>query len=207
MKKITKLIVLLIIILLLSVSCSKTNLISTWKNQEYTGGYLDSVLLVMVSPDKEDRRIFEGVFEKEFKKHDVQAVSSASVFPTEKEIDKDMVKAEAAERDMTAVFVMYLLSVGEKVIYRPSPTGPSMGTMATTMHGYDFHTIQSFVYDPGYQRRKRYVKLESKLYEADTEKLIWSATSETIEPKSTKDVIDHLSKKIMENLKLEQLIR
>ena len=77
---------------------------------------------------------------------------------------------------------MYLLSVGEKVIYRPSPTGPSMGTMATTMHGYDFHTIQTFVYDPGYQRRKKYVKLESKLFEADTEKLIWSATSETIEP-------------------------
>ena len=207
MKRLSKLLALSIIFLLVSVSCSKTNLISTWKNRDYEGGYLNSVLLIMVSTDKANRRIFEDVFVRKFKKYDVKAVASTSVFPTEKAIDKDMIRTEAAEQGMDAVFVMYLLSVGEKAIYRPSPTGPSIGSPASSMHGYDFQDIQNYAYDPGYHRRKKFVKFESKLYEIATDKLIWSATSETIEPKSTKDVINHLSKKVMKNLKEHQLIR
>ena len=73
----------------------------------------------MVSADKENQKIFEDVFVREFKKHGVEAVSSTSVFPTEKEIDREMVKSEAAERGMKAVFCDVPF-IGGRKSYLPS---------------------------------------------------------------------------------------
>ena len=78
MKKLPRLIAFSIIILWVSVSCSKTNLISTWKNSNFEDGYLGSVLLVMLSTDKDTRQIFEDVFVREFKIYGVKTVPSAS---------------------------------------------------------------------------------------------------------------------------------
>jgi hypothetical protein len=182
-------------------------LITTWKNSEYAGGYLEGIFLVMLSDNTENRKAFENVFVKAFEKNGVNAVSSLSVIPVGEEKNEDTVKAEASKLGMNAIFVTNLISVGERAIYRPSPTGPSRGSPGISMFSYDYQNIYDYAYDPGYYKRQKYVKLESKLYETATEKLIWSVSSETIEPQSINDVIVKLSKAVMKNLKENQLIK
>lgn len=207
MKNLQKSLGLCFALLFVLVACSRTNLMTTWKNSEYEGGYLEKVFLVMLSDNTENRKIFEGVFAKAFEKNGVNAVSSLSVIPAGEEKNKDTVKAEASKLGMNAIFVTNLISVGERVVYRPSPTGPSRASPGISMFSYDYQNIYDYAYDSGYYRRQKYLKLDSKLYETATEKLIWSVSSETIEPKSINDVIAKLSKAVMKNLKENQLIK
>jgi hypothetical protein len=182
-------------------------MVSAWKDRTYDRGYLESVLLVMVSDNMENRKLFENVFEKAFKRHGVNAVSTMTVIPKDKELDEDIILAEATRREMGSIFVTDLISAGEKAVYRPSPTGPSRSSPGISMFSYDYQQIYSYAYDPGYQKRKKFVKLESRLYETATEKLIWSFSSETIDAGSVNEVIQSLSKAVMKNLKRNALIK
>jgi hypothetical protein len=195
----------LALMLVVSASCSKTNLVSSWKDAAY-GGYLESVLLVMVSDNVDNRRVFEETFVEAFTSSGVEAVSSLSVIPDGNDIDDAVIIKEASTRGMKAIYVSNLVSVGDKVIYRPSPTAHSSGAPGLTLFSYDYQHLQDYANQAGYYRHRKYVKLESKIYETATEKVIWSMSSETIEPQSVNKAIQSLSRAVMKNLKRHGLI-
>ena len=62
------------------------------------------------------------------------------------------------------------------------------------------------VYSPGYTTTQTVVLLETNLYKSDTLELIWSMSSDTFDSKSTTQVIESVSKKVLETLKKDKLI-
>jgi len=207
MKRFAKLFGLLTLMLLVSASCSKTNLVSSWKDTAYGGGYLESILLVMVTDNVDNRRVFEETFVKAFTGRGVEAVSSLSVIPDGNNIDDAVIIKEASTRGMKAICVSNLVSVGDKVIYRHSPTAHSSGTPGLSLFSYDYQHLQDYANHTGYHERRKYVKLESRIYETATEKVIWSMSSETIDPQSVNKAIQSLSRAVMKNLKRHGLIK
>ena len=72
---------------------------------------------------------------------------------------------------------------------------------------YDYYAyVGGYVYEPGYYTKHKRVKLETNLYDAKTEQLVWSMQSETMNPNSDKDLIDAKIKAVIKRLKEQKLI-
>ena len=53
----------------------------------------------------------------------------------------------------------------------------------------------------------KYVSLESNLYDINTEKLIWLASSETVDPEPVNEIVESLCKEVMKSLRKNGLIQ
>jgi len=191
----------LIIGLFFLSSCGGTKLSNPWINSAYEGRYLKSVLVVAISDQLEKKRL-EGAFAKHFQEHGVNAVSLAST-TGKKELTSADVRAEAAARDMDAIFTIKLISVSEKEImerYAPPPE-------ISPDWSYSFPIYKAQPPPVEYRFAEKDIVAESSLYDTATGNLMWRVRSETIKPGSTAKVVDAASKMIMKNIKAGRLIR
>ena len=191
------------LLLFFIASCSTTKLTSTQVDSTNKGGYINSVMIAGVSNDLERRKMFEAEFVRQFKSHGVKAVSSNAVIGPDKEINKDSIKGEAVKLGIETIFVTHLISVEEKTVSRPTRTQHYLGRPFGTY----YHNSKERANSPEIELKRKNVKLESRLFEVSTEKMIWSTTSETFESKSAKDVIDSLSQAVIKNLRDNKFVR
>ena len=187
-------------------SCGGTNLSYVWKEPRYGGGYLTSVMVVGVSKEVDRRRVFEEVFVREFEKRGIKAVASMKVLGPDTRLTRDTVKAEAARLGVDAVLATRLISAGNEEIDRP----PSISTMPSAQYGnvdlyfYAFDAQSAY---PGALGKHYVVRLETSVFDTDTEKLIWTASSQTVEPESIREIIESLCKNVMDRLREDKLLR
>ena len=171
-------------------SCATTELTKVWNDNTYTGGPIESVMVVGVSKKAENRKLFEQYFTQQFNANGLKSVSSAAIIPGDNDPDKDKIKGTAQQQGMQTVLVTHLVSVEEEKTDHPATF------TATPDHHLVFGTYYTgtyrYEYRPGYTEQNTKVQLESNLYETKTEKLIWSATSESINPGSVNEVIEGL---------------
>jgi hypothetical protein len=57
------------------------------------------------------------------------------------------------------------------------------------------------VYDPGYLLMDRVIRIESTVYSLTTEKLVWSALSETTDPNSSQKIIDDVVRLVIQRMR------
>jgi hypothetical protein len=193
-------------IFLLLLSCSPTELKSTWKDKDYTGGNFKTIMIVGVSENLKNRKLFEDTFVKRLKSIGVEAVASYTITPPSKKLDKETIKAAAQKTRVEAVLVTHLVGVEKKDVYVPPISHPAPYGRHYQFDNY-LRSVVDYVHEPGYYTQQEYVKLESNLFETGTEKMIWSTTSETIEPRSLGEVIDSLCKAVIKSLRDHHLIR
>lgn len=185
------------------LSCASSRITSSWKDENYSGGPIDRVLVMGISDETHNRRIFEDVFVKEFNAAGVEALASYSIFPGGREIEAAEIKAAARERNIDKVLMTHLVGVEKKEVYHPPVSTPAY---AYTYGNY-YHRIYHYTHQPGYTTQHEYVKLETGLYDADTEKLIWSAATETLDPENLAKAVAGLSAVIFKNLRESGLLQ
>ena len=191
------------VLLLLLFSCTTTKLKSVWKDSAYDG-YINSIMVVALAERYEIRRFFEKEFVKQFKALGVEAIASVDAIPEEKEVNADIIIAEALKRGTEMIMVTHLVSFDDKSV-------DSSASSASIFHTY-YRNVSIYVLNPGYYaqgiQRTQGVTLTTKLYETKTEKLVWSATSKTLEPDlSEYNIVKSLSKVIIKSLYDTTLLR
>lgn len=200
--------VLSIIFLFLLTSCTTTTELTYVRtDSSYNGGFLNSVMVVGVSENLARRKMFENAFVKQFEKSGVKAVSGAAAISPAGTLDKDIIKAEAYKLGIQAIFITHLVGIKrEKVQRRPSTSASPPPSSYGEIDMYSYAAYDNTQY-PGKDSEKRNIRLQNEIYELETEMLLWSASSETIDPKYVSDVIDSLSKVVMKNLRENKLIK
>ena len=104
------------------------------------------------------------------------------------------------------ILVTHLIGVEDKEVYHP-PT-----TQAVPVRGYHdsfnsyYPRVYAYVHEPGYYTKHKNVNLETNLYETQTDKLVWSVTSETLDPESVNKIIESLSKVVIKSLQKNNLL-
>jgi hypothetical protein len=181
-------------------------LTSTWKDKDYAGGNFKSIMIVGAAEKLTSRITFEDAFVKQFTSIGMDAFSSFPITSPNKAVDKNTIKAAAKKQGVAAVLVTHLIRVEKKDVYVPPISHPVPYGSRYQFENY-YRSVIDYVHVPGYTTQQEYVTLESNLFETRTEKMIWSATSETFEPKSLKEVIDSLSKVVIKSLREYQLIK
>ena len=197
---------LLGVALIVVTSCGGTNLSYVWKDPRYGGGYLTSVMVVGVSEDLARRRLFEDVFVREFEKRGIKVVASIKVLGPDTRLTRDTVKAEAERLRVDAVLATRVISAGKEEIYQPPSvsTMPSGYSRSLDLYFYGFDAQSAY---PGAHGKHYVVRLETNVFDTDTEKLIWTASSQTVEPESVREIIESLCENVMNRLREDRLLR
>lgn len=167
---------LLILVAMLVTACASTQLTSVWKDPSYQARPA-KIMVVGVAKNPLNRRLFEDEFVQQLKSRGTDAIASYTVLLDEKQGDQAAIAKKVAELGADTVLITRLVSKKIVQVYVPGTPyfpPPFYGTWPD-YYGYGYR----YMYTPGYIADDEYAVIETNLYEAKSNKLIWAASSET----------------------------
>jgi hypothetical protein len=149
-------------------ACATTALTSVWKNETYEGGPLRKILIIGVDRKQETKILLENEFALQLKAKGIDAVPSHTVLPEDTILEKEMITAKISELRIDSVLIATLVDVKETEAYE-SPTFFA----PTGFYGYYMQCCYNVM--SGYN-----VEIETRIFDAHYDTLIWSALSATV---------------------------
>lgn len=184
-------------------SCATTTLDSVWKDPNYQGE-LDNVLVIGIARQENNRRLFEDRFVEQLQMNGKDAIASYTIIPSLEKIDKETVEKEIDTSAVNAVIVTKVVDVKAKSSNISTSPYPTQFSNERWYNGYS----RSYrdVYSPRSSYQYTTVGLEINIYDLQTDKLIWSAWSDTIVDVSVQASIESLIKAIIKRLSDNNLL-
>jgi hypothetical protein len=157
-------------------ACSMTNITSAWKDPSYQR-QPRKIMVIAVAKKPITKRVFEDEFVRQIKARGTDAVAGYTVMPDEKQGDHSAIDAKMKEQGADAVLISRLASKKTVHTYVPGSVAYPPAYYGNWRDYYGYGT--QAVYTPGYTAEDEYALMETNLYDAGNDKLIWSASSET----------------------------
>ena len=190
-----------IVILMLLSACAHTKLTAVWSDDSYTDGPMKKVLIVVVLDNPGDRKIVEAALAEALKQHAVEGIASNMALGS-KELSKENLSEVAHENQVNGLMAVRLTSVDQEQVYHP-PTYSVPYPYYYTWDAY-YPYMHENVGMPGYTATYRYYNVETNVYALSTEKLVWSAASQTVDPAD----INRESKEFAEKIgEMDQVVK
>lgn len=173
------------------VGCASTEIKDSWRNPEATpeSFQFEKILAMAIVDDIVTRRVAEDEL--------VQVIERGEVVPSYTVLTQaDLQNAERAkekiqEEGFDGVVTLRVANLDKTVTYVPgSYAGPHSSFWG--YYGYAWPTA----YDSGYMRTDTVATIETNIYALNPEKLIWSGTSETFNPRTTREVVDDIARAV-----------
>jgi len=185
---------------MLNACAQSTKLTQTWVDEGYRGRAVSDILVIGVTHEESTRRSFESKFVKQLKAVGVEAVSSADVIaiPADQKLEKEVILDAVNRFENDAVLVTHLVGVDTKEIYHPPQPGLGYYGRYGSAWGYS--------HDPGYFSLNTYVRLETNLYNVQSEKLMWSGQSQTWNADSNKQIINEVIEIVIKDMQKNKLL-
>jgi len=161
---------------ILATACATTRLTSVWKDPSYQG-VPHKILVIGVAKKQVNKRIFEDEVVKQLKARGTDAVAGYTIMGDKKQSDHTVVAAAMQKQGADAVLISRMVSKKTVEFYVPGSVTypPDNYRHWREYYGYGYQTI----YTPGYMAEDEFAVAETNLYDTRSEKLIWSAASET----------------------------
>ena len=183
-----------------SCSSTKTELTAIWEDDTFEEPPFKKILVVGLAKKESVRRSFEEDFAKQLQKRGTEAISSAQVLPPDQKIEKEVIKSSIEGTGIDAVIVSRLLSVEDQDDIVPGETRLVPHTYYDHLYRHYVSTYQEVEIPPSVLEQK-VISIETNLYSVEFEKLVYSAVTETFDPATTDDVIQSLSRVVVEDLR------
>jgi hypothetical protein len=185
-----------------------TKFVFTWKNPAYSGAGFQNILVLGINGKVENRAEFEDQLSTAITRPGVHAIPSYSLLPRpgSTPVDVNQLRDVVRGQNIDAILASRLIKVDKTVTYIPGQAYapyPYYGTF----YGY-YGAIYPVVYSPDYLRVDKTAQIETNFYSAakpDGE-LIWTGTSNTVNPQSPLKAIDAIAKLIVQELEKEKII-
>lgn len=200
---------------LLIVACKSTKEpTGVWVNTEKAKGKsFTKVMIVMVTADVQARSVIESDLAAAASERKYNVVKSIEVAPPDikdpKPPSKDEIVKKVKETGCDAVFVASLLKKEEDVRYKPGGTAYSMlpnyswsGSL-TGYYSYWYPTVST----PSYYSHEQTYFVQSNLYDAASEEIMWSAQSKIFNPSSLKKFSKDYTATLLKQLEKEKLLK
>jgi hypothetical protein len=157
-------------------ACATTYIDSFWRDQTYQVKP-HKIMIIGIARSPANKRTLEDDFVKQIKLQGTDAVSSYVMLPDDKDSNKDVIAAKMKEQGADAVVITRIAS--RKTIYTHVN-----GVYAPPQSYGSWQNYYEYVYNgnvpyPGYVEETKYALMETNMYDAGNDKLIWSASSET----------------------------
>jgi hypothetical protein len=167
--------------------CTSTSLVNMWRDPDHPRQPLSNTLVVAMRRDASSRRAWEDEFVASLKSHGINATASYTEFP-DAPPDTAALSSAVRGRGFDGVLVTHPLGATTESHYVPGylSTEPITYQSFWTGHYYMYYTQ---VYAPGYVEADRVVRYETEVWAVrGAVRLVWSGTTETINPASPEQV-------------------
>ena len=189
-------------IAIISSCSSSTQLQNIWKNESFQEAGFKKILVFGMAGKEWKKKAYENEFGTVLKKYNVETVIAWQVLPKGEQLTVETFEKYFKDQDIDAVLVAMETGESTKV------TMYGGGTSFVAMGFNGFYISTSPIYQvPGYLSEEKIIYMDTKLFETKEGKLVWSATSESYEPKSTSDVIKLVSLMVVDDLYQEGFIK
>src|SRR5262249_20826964 len=138
----------------------------------------DKVLAVALTDDDLDRRSAENEMVRQIK--NTHAVASHTLLSKEERRDSEEIKNRLRADGFDGVVILQLVGMGEKVGSMPGAVAPFFGLYAPSM---------PVAYAVGTVRAASVFRVETRVYSLREDKLIWSAETESLDPKTVAGLV------------------
>lgn len=198
----------LIIYLLIGACSTSTRITGSWKDPaiDASTGESKSVLITALSRNIEVRTKLENALAAKAAELNIKAAKSSDIFTPDffHEIPaRDQLLTKIRQTGADAILTVSLIDTESNTRYVRGTTRYAPFPAYNWYGGFYsyFNYWHPIMYDPGYYVTDKTYFLETNLYSTETDQLIWSAQSETVNPAS----IDAFAKEYPEIL-LERMI-
>ena len=155
-------------------SCASTTLQGTWRDPVYTGGPYKRVFVVGLSArDGTARRVLEDVMVAKLRAGGVEAVPGWQ-YLSDAPMDEAAFAAAVAKSGADAMLMVRLLGIETQTTVWP-PMGPRIGWYGMYSGWYTAYPDVT---------QSQIAVIETTLFDVKSRRVIWSATSETLNPTS-----------------------
>ena len=183
-------------------ACATTTLTSSWKDESYSGGIFRKVLIVGVSEQPRNRRIFEDEFAARLQSRGVETVASYRIVPTDGKLNRAEVQSKIQGRGFDAVVVVSRISERTETIQHP---GRIEVDQRGGWHGHYSRRWEG-TYMPPTTTEYQVAVLEANVYDPRTDRLIWTGSFETEILESVNRAVESFVLGAIKSLEEAQLI-
>jgi len=210
--------IFILILLLALISCSTSQkVLSSWVNrEELKGKKYSKVFIAVLTQNTSSKTILEYDLSATLNENGYQTVKSidalAGSFRNNPNLTKDDVLAKVRETNCDVILTVTLLDSKTETRYVPG-TSVYASYAPYPAYGYygGFGTYYGYyapaIYSSGYYTTDKTYFLESNLFDADTEKILWSVQSTTYNPDNIKDFSSRYCKLLVSQAKDDELLK
>ncbi|WP_209331219.1 hypothetical protein [Lunatimonas salinarum] len=178
-----------LLLMLLAACSSSVRVTGSWTSPSKPAEGYKRVFVTALTKNVLARQTVEMHLEDLMRAQGVTAFGSFEIMPVgfrAKEADRDEVLSKIKKLGSEAILTIALLDQTSETRYVPG------NTMMYTPMGFGYHgrfwsyynTYNPLMYDAGYYTTDKNYYLEANLYDTDSEQLIWSSQSTTVNPSS-----------------------
>ena len=181
----------LAVLALFAAACASTKLVSVYADERFEGPAFEKLLVVGLGATEGGRAAFESAVVARLDAQGVLGVASHDVIVAMEDVSRARVRRLARQQGYDAVLVTRLLDVRKETRYEPPVYGD--------FYGYWGH-YGGYIATPGYVIETTTLVIETSLFDAATGKVVYSAESQTFQPRSRETVIEELVPLVVDDL-------
>jgi hypothetical protein len=200
--------VLTVAFALLAAGCSSlTTIESSWKDPTYSREPFERVAVVALFDSTAESRQFEENAAQALEARGIEAVRGYTLLD-DRMYEQEELRAKLSESNVDGILIYRLIAVDEQDIYRaPTPyLNVPPGVLGDDpYYWYYYPSSQYYWYwrssldvtsADGYWEELSFVVVESSLYDAERDQLVWTAKSSTIDDARFEAVSSSIAKKV-----------
>jgi hypothetical protein len=183
-------------------ACASTKLSQTWVDESFKGKTVSNVLVIGIADDDSKRRLFESTFVQQLKAVGIAAVSSADVIPipANKKLEKETILQVINKFNNDAVLITHVAGIDSSLSYQRAVVGTGVG-----YYGHYRYTYGRVIVPSRVTSHKK-ICLKTNLYDAESEKLIWSGQSQSRKPDYIRQLIDEVIELVVKDMQKNKLL-
>lgn len=210
--------VFILAVVLVFISCSSSQkVLSSWVNkEELKGKKYSKVFIAVLTQNTSSKTILEYDLAATLNEQGYQTVKSTDAlsgsFRDNPNLTKDDVLAKVRETNCDVILTVTLLDSKTETRYVPG-TSVYASYAPYPAYGYygGFGTYYGYyapaIYSSGYYATDKTYFLESNLFDAATEKILWSVQSSTYNPDNIKEFSSRYCKLLVSQAKDDELLK
>ncbi|HEY6506345.1 MAG TPA: hypothetical protein VIZ28_20355 [Chitinophagaceae bacterium] len=211
----------LIVFLVLSSCSPNVKVTNSWKNVEVLSSSqkkYTSIFISAFTANMNAKVTVETALAKAAQSKGYKAVRSIDLFPGDisgKNVpDKDLVLRKIKQLGCDAIFTVAVVDEQSETRYVQGSFGVGIAYNPYAMYGhygtyghYNNYWYNSAMYTtPGYYSTDKTYFLESNLFDAETEKILWSAQSKAVNPKNLETFTEKYTYEIVKKIEYDDLM-
>ena len=195
---------------LLFTGCTTTNVTNSWKDENASKSNLKNVMVLAMLPAKDRalRADMENQLVADLNNKGFTAVSSYAKYgpksfegKTEKQVNREL-----RSNNIDGVITISLLDKNQEENYTPgNVTYRPVAVRYNRFTGY-YNTIYNRTINPGYYTINTSYFFETNLYDVKTDKLLYSAQTESFDPSTTEQIGKDHSKAIVKDMQKHNVL-